>query len=398
MRQLDRSVVRSVDQLVPEDGFAPSTVLILGPSRYPSDEEWQAIHKAVLSGNSVVFAANNSDPHVDAGPFRVEVVGGSTLGDVDELEIPTEDEPAAKLDEESGSEIVSNDDEVDAANLNSETTLDKEEVDEEEETDEPEIPANFAELLGQVKATSKLVDEEILWRSSGRIEMAEDTWDVLVEVDSSPQAVQRKFGRGTFTLIASDDIFNNGAMTSPDRALLAWRLLESAATDGTTMFDETLNSSGVPKVFGILFDPLFRSITLQLILIVVLFGWLGSRRFGPSRRSLHTRRRSVVEHAEAVGTLYFRAGAGPHAVKCLHEFLKQELRNRFGQTFQVDNAERVARQARADKQEVQELFDTINAFSHANRGSATGAGLLKRLSNILAGIRRQARDDGNPYS
>jgi hypothetical protein len=395
MRRLDSRVTRSVDQLVSADAFAADRILILGPSRYPSDEEWQSLYEAVVSGDSVVFAAQSGDPHVDCGPFRVNVASGSMFGDVDDLEIPTEDELTEQLDAEVEAALNSNDE--DGSSSNPETSTDDEE-DSDGEDEEIEVPNTFSELVGGRKATSKLVDVEVEWQSSGTIEMEEDVWDVLVEVDSVPQAVQRSFGRGTFTLIASDNIFSNGAMVEPDRALLAWRLLETASAKGATKFDETLNSSGVPKVFGILFDPLFRSITLQLILIAVLFGWLGSRRFGPARRSLHTRRRSVVEHAEAVGTLYFRAGAGPHAVKCLHEFLKQELRNRFGQTFQVDNAERVARQTRAGKQDVQELFDAIRAFSHAKRGSATAARLLKRLSGLLAGIRRQAQDDGNPYS
>jgi hypothetical protein len=392
MRRLDARVIRSVDKLVPNDEFATDRILILGPARYPSDEEWQLLYKAVVSGNSVVFAAQSGDPNVDAGPFRVSVSGGSTFenfDDLDEMETPTEQETAPKVDAETETASSSTDDEKTTADEDSNV---------EEESDDGDVPKTFSELMGGRKATSRLVEGEVPWRSSGRIEMEEDEWDVLVEADSAPQAVRRKLGRGTFTLIASDDIFSNGAMLDPDKALLAWRLLETASTDGSTIFDESLNSSGVPKVFGLLFDPLFRPITLQLILIAVLFGWLGSRRFGPARRSLHTRRRSVVEHAEAVGTLYFRAGAGPHAVQCLHEFLKQELRNRFGQTFQVDNAERVARQTRADKHEVQELFASIRVFSNAKRGSATAARLLKRLSRLLAGLRRQATDDNKPSS
>ncbi|NQV24985.1 MAG: hypothetical protein HQ518_11525 [Rhodopirellula sp.] len=394
LRRLDQNVSRSFDQLVPEDAYARDRILILGPARYPTEKEWDSIYRAVIAGHSVVFAAQHGDPQFKAGLFGVEVVSDSTKQDVRDLDETAEDEPTSKL--KDASEASPDSESPSDKTAGEPVTSDEEESAEQEAK---RSAGRLAEIFQGAKATSRLLEGEVAWRSAGKIKMNnDDGWDVLVEVDSEPQAVQRKFGSGTFTLVASDDIFSNGAMTSPQRALLAWRLIESTATDGETLFDETLNSSGVPKVFGILFDPLFRPITLQFVLIAMLFGWMGSRRFGPARRSLHTRRRSVVEHAEAVGALYYRAGAGPHAVNCLHEFLKHELRTKFGATIQVDNAETVARQTLADKHEVQELFDSIRTFSTAKRGSTTAARLLKRLSCLLAGIRQQARKRGNQDS
>lgn len=176
-------------------------------------------------------------------------------------------------------------------------------------------------------------------------------------------------------------------MLKSDQALLAYRILETAATNGETWFDEVLNGSGVPKVLGILFAPEFRPITLQLILVAILFGWLGARRFGLARFSTHSRRRSIVEHAEAVGMLYDRANAGQRAVKSMHEFFKQELRRLFGQSFRVGNVQAVARQAQVDEDEVRDLFRTVKVARSDRTSSIRAARILKRLSKLVSAIR-----------
>ena len=361
LKHVDSQVSRSVEQLVPNQVSGGDRILILGPARYPTDEEWDRLYDAVRHGGSVVFAAQSHDSHVDTGPFGARVVQASPV----ENTVENFDDFRSLID----------DDSEDSNPLS-------------EEHDRSDF---FSNLLGNRRATSDLISGDVQWQSSGEIEMDhKNDWDVLVESGTAVQAVQCRIGNGIFTLIASDEIFCNGAMLDPQRALLGWRILESAELGNETYFDESLNSTGVPKVLGLLFDPLFRPITLQLFLILVLFGWLGSRRFGPVQRSRHGRRRSVVEHAEAVGSLYYRSGAGAHAVHCLHEYLKQELRSRFGQGFQVENAERVAQQARADQQVVQKLFNEIGQLTDTKGSSATASRLLKGLSELLAAIQHRA--------
>jgi len=383
LRRLESDVSRSIDELIPQNSYA-DRILFLGPARYPSDEEWEQIHSAVMLGNSVVFAASRRDPYVDAKPFGVRVTSP--------LPMLTED---ADEGEDEGDDADEGDGEgTDEAQDNADAAGNAENDDEDETADGPaDDSAGLSKMFApETIADTDLIEGNVHWRSSGDIEMDADDWDVLLSAESEPQIVRRRFGRGWFVLVASDDVFNNGSMVKPERALLAYRIIESAPTDGSTWFDETLNSSGVPKVLGILFDPLFRPVTLQLALIVILFGWLGSRRFGPIKQVTESRRRSIVEHAEAVGILYCRAGAGAHAVACQHEFLKQELRTLYGTTFRVDDAAAVARQAQSDENDVQQLFDNIRKSSQVEIDTASAGRLLRRLTQLISAIRSESRN------
>lgn len=367
--RLEGNVFRSHDQLVPRSDFSDRQ-LILGPARYPSAEEWDQLYSAVLNGSTVIFAASANDAHLDTGPFRARVT--SDFGMLDSDDEDSEDEENADPDADSSA----SDDATDA--------------EEAEDTDNPE-PIDFFSFRGS-PAETELVEGIVNWKSSGEIETDTDDWDVLLTVDKTPQIVRRKFGLGTFVLVASDEIFSNGALLKPDRAVLACRILEAGGdTFDATWFDETLNDSGAPKVLGIIFAAEFRPITLQLLLILVLFGWMGCRRFGPVEQTRRARRRSIVEHAEAVGILYHGASAGSHAVKSLREFLRQELRRLCGPGFRVDDPAAVARQAQTDEADVRELFETVDGIEAfgvtVNRSKASK--LLRQLSTLITRVRKE---------
>ena len=367
--RLEGNVFRSHDQLVPRSDFSDRQ-LILGPARYPSAEEWDQLYSAVLNGSTVIFAASANDAHLDTGPFRARVT--SDFGMLDSDDEDSEDEENADPDADSSA----SDDATDA--------------EEAEDADDPE-PIDFFSFRGS-PAETELVEGIVNWKSSGEIETDTDDWDVLLTVDKTPQIVRRKFGLGTFVLVASDEIFSNGALLKPDRAVLACRILEAGGdTFDATWFDETLNDSGAPKVLGIIFAAEFRPITLQLLLILVLFGWMGCRRFGPVEQTRRARRRSIVEHAEAVGILYHGASAGIHAVKSLREFLRQELRRLCGPGFRVDDPAAVARQAQTDEADVRELFETVDGIEAfgvtVNRSKASK--LLRQLSTLITRVRKE---------
>ena len=392
LRRLEPNVSRSIDQLIPNP-MSFERILILGPARQPTDEEWESIYDAVQNGASVVYAASLRDPTINASQFgvRVESVSPFEMGDSAQ---PSDSTPSGTAPAGEEGEDVPADDTDDAQPVGEETDVATVESDSEadEEAEQEAAPVevnNFAELLtGEQPAESELVEGTVSWRSNSHLELESGDWDVLVTVNGKPQVAQRQFGLGYITLVASDDIFSNGAMLHPERAILAYRIIESAPNSGgRTWFDETLNASGVPKVFGILFDPLFRPVTLQLLLIAVLFGWLGARRFGPIKRTTHGRRRSIVEHAEAVGILYMRADAGTHAVKCQHEYLKQELRRIYGSGFRVDDPVVVAQVAQEKEIDVRALFERTDEAIHLKRPVASVADTLKRLTKLLADIK-----------
>jgi hypothetical protein len=353
LRRLENNVQRSTEQLIPSPGQG-SRLVILGPARLPTDEEWELLRTEVFSGGTLVFAARLDHPDVDLALFKARV-----------RPLPKDKSPTAGTstdkDKSAPAPIrIETGDERPESILPTKTTI---------ETD--------------------LVETKVAWTTQGYLQLDAPEWQVIGTSLSKPQVAIRPFGRGAIVLLASDDIFGNGNLIEPDRAVLAFRLLETAPSLRGTWIDETLNSSGVPKDLGILFDPFVRPLTLQCILLVILFGWAGSYRFGPISQSSSVRRRSIVEHAQAVGVLYYRAGAGAHTVRALHEFLKQELRRLYGGTFRVDSAAAVARAAQADEAEVRTLLQQAASADNSRLLNSAATKILRGLSQLISKIRKR---------
>lgn len=411
LRRLDTDVVRNTDQLIPRPG-AGDRLLILGPARNPTEKEWTALYEEVSRGATVVFAASSRDTYVNAEPFGARIKPVRSM--FEELE---EDEELTKEQaSEDGDEAVegqAEDSKTDGAQAEDSKAVDEKAIGDaaddeqpvggkpsnskaaspesgtdvaEEDVDEDE--EDLMSPLDNMIAETELVEGDVEWRSAAVVELdAPHLWEVLVSADAKPQVVKRRIGTGTIVLLAADSVFSNKAMTDAAQSLLAYRIIEAAPTNERTWFDETLNSSGVPKVFGILFDPLFRPITLQLILIAALFGWSGTRRFGPATYSSETRRRSIVEHAEALGILYMRTKSGSHAVQCLHEFLNCELRSLYGAGFRVEDASTISHVVQQDETGIRALLAEVEKAKQVQINRSSAGRILRKLSMLISGIR-----------
>ena len=201
-----------------EGSEADNTFLLLGPARLPTDREWESLASFVAAGGSLVFAAPADDPVFDAKPFGVSS---------NELERPIDLDGRKK-------------------------TL---QVD-----------------LGDLEGTFS-------WQSRGEL-LAADARQIVI-AEGRVQAVVQPHGAGTAVFVASDRPFANQSLTWLDNAVLAFRLLESAGWRSEIVFDESLNTSGTPKVVAVLLDRPLRSFTVHLFALLAAFGWWRSRPFGP---------------------------------------------------------------------------------------------------------------------
>jgi hypothetical protein len=183
---------------------------------------------------------------------------------------------------------------------------------------------------GGASVTTHLVQGGVDWRSSGRVEYSSPDASVELARDGAPQVVWQPVGDGVIVVTASDHVFSNRSLATADNGLLAFRILESASPAGPVIFDETMNRAGAPRVVGVLFEHPFRLPTIQLLLVALLFAWMSSRRFGPTATSESPARRSLVEHASALGSLHFKVGSGPTLVAAYLEFFRRELGLRLG--------------------------------------------------------------------
>jgi hypothetical protein len=261
-------VRRSSGGLIPDDAEADVLVL-LGPARYPDRSQWETLHGWISDGRALIFAAKWEDPAVNLEPFGIEVV------------------PAYASEEE-----------------------------DEQDTDAAEEPPGLE---------SELVEEPFEWRSDGVVRYSDPNARVLVSAGGAPQVVWQPVGSGVIVVSASDFVFSNLSLIEPANAVAAFRILEQGAPAGPIYFDEAMNEAGAPEVVGILFDDPLRLPTLQLLVVTLLFAWMASRRFGPLVRRAREERRSLVEHAEALGSLHYKVRTGTALLGSYLEYFLREL-------------------------------------------------------------------------
>jgi hypothetical protein len=323
-------VQRSAGALIPADPEA-DTLVLLGPSRYPDRAQWETLHDWVSEGRSLVFAAKWDDPAVSLGPFGIEIVPALELED--EGEEPAE--PAG-------------------------------------ETGETPPPALVTELAAGV----------FDWRTEGQVRAESEQAVVELSWNGTPQVVWQPVGDGVIVAAASDFVFSNLSLTKGDNGVLAFRILESASPFGPVYFDEELNESGAQKVVGLLLEPPFRLPTLQLLIVALLFCWMASRRFGPLVTPKRAERRSLVEHAEALGSLHFRAGTASPLLAAYLEHFRGDL----------DPKRRRAeiRKPDPDARGGDLLAHAQRAAKSRNLDRARTASILSSLARLRADSRRKA--------
>lgn len=370
-------------------GAGPQALCILGPARYPKPEEWKALHAWVSRGNTLLFAARLRDPVVDLDPFGITVVparyksipgklkralGALTADDADDAAAADDDRKTKDATPGSGTP-------GDITGPGSGSTRGR-------------GASAFSKLKGRAaerKIRTTLVSGKVRWRSAGALNLGLTGAKVLVDSESGVQAATVAVGKGRIIVVATDEIFTNRSFLYGDDGLLAWRLLEQRGGRRPVRFDEYLNVTGTPKVFGMLFESTLRPVTLQLLLVAVLFGWWGSRRFGPARPPGEPPRRSIVEHAEALGNLHYRAGTGSRAVAAYLDWFRGEVRL-GGAGNPREQIRQLAFRAGRDPDEVHRLIQEASLVAQqAGTPAARATMIIRELSRLRRQLQRTAR-------
>ena len=322
---------RSTKQLVPRGADQRDTIVILGPAREPNEDEWNELYGFVSRGGSVVYAAARQSEGFNASAFRTSMQSQWT--------------PERELDY--------------ALNLDDDDFF-------------------------TIEQTKTCLGPVVPWHSMGEITTGTSYGtDVLARSGNQVQAVRRLVGNGYIVFTASDYVFRNKSLLHPQSDDFAFKLLEFAYPDkhGRVFVDESLNSSGTPRVLGILFAPLFRQITLQMLIVTVLFGWWGSRRFGPAIVKKTDTRRAIVEHAQALGNMHFKVGGAQHALKSYFEYFRNAAGIQGGRIEKIAGV--LAVRSGFDRAHVEALLnDTQRAIQDPQIGTSTAAPLIMRLAEL----------------
>lgn len=295
-------LTRSATTLPPE-----GTLCILGPVRPPNDAEWSDIIQWVSRGGRVLYAPPWKDPAIEIPFLGVRVVSLEPITGTGGVTLGSSPPPVAPPNPDSDGNRPNSTPAPADGPANSET----------ENSPVPVPPAAVFSLTA------------IPWQSQAHITGAEPS-TVLLRNAQGVQGVEMVHGLGRVVVLASDHLFSNRSLDSdqaPRAGILAVKLLQRLATsDSPLTFDESLNTTGQPRVVGLLLNHWLRPLTLQAVTLLLLFGWAGSLRFGSPVPPRKPPRHSLVEHTDALGNLYWRSGNGLVPLQAYLERLLAELR------------------------------------------------------------------------
>ncbi len=255
----------------------------------------------------------------------------------------------------------------------------------------------------KVDASSDLVEGSVEWHSSADLEVPSflGTETLVSSTEDRIEAATWPMGSGRVVACSSSDIFSNRSMLFSKSRLLAVRLVERGYLHGRDNFgddapivlSEYFNASDAYAQTGVLFSPSLRIGTLQLVLVAVLGIWLAFYRFGPAQDVSTLQRRSLTESAQAVGNLQYRLNDGGAVIRSYLEYIRSQLRRRYGSMARLDQPETLASRAGMNVDEVRTRLAEAQALAETSELSRekTAASLrwLAEFQRRLSGIREE---------
>jgi hypothetical protein len=199
----------------------------------------------------------------------------------------------------------------------------------------------------------------------------------VIEADDGPTAVRVPRGRGSVTLLASDEVFDNRGLTRGDNALL----LASAAQFHTQDFLWMVRDAEGESLHNLAWRLGAPAVVLLCLSIGAML-MRGMRRFGPLARVADPARRSLAEQIRGTGSFAWRMGD----LRTLHEAelraLAESARAHVRGYDALPPAERAAAIAAATGL----TADAIGA-AMSNRGGLKRAALREQLAQMEAARR-----------
>jgi len=336
LSELFPRVERDALHVVPETA---ATLLLIAPDRYPGEKEQQQIYEFVYRGGNFLFVPNERQPNVSFASFGFSCSERTWRSVMRHLSTPTLPAGPAPPGDPLPPEI------------------------------EDSVRSN-AQLNIQ-----SYISAETLFPSSGGVEAV--TW---------------MLGSGRVVVCSSPDLFSNRSMLFSESRRLAVRLVERCAmnsgkehmeADLAIVISEYFNASDSYQNTGVLFSPVLRIGTLQLLLVAVLGIWMAFHRFGPAVDVSTSQRRSLTESAQAIGNLQYRLRDGGASVRGYLDYMRSQLRRRYGSLLRLDQVEALASRAGMDANEVREKLNEAQAMAESSQLSAVrAAAMIRWLSHL----------------
>jgi hypothetical protein len=391
MQELFPNVRRDAANVVPAQ---PATMLLIGPQRYPSEAEQQRLLEFVMNGGQLIFAPRWHDPAFESPLLGIYCEPRVGYGLQNEFINATAAAPAAPP----GAGTSPTGDSTTGTNAapgGSPGTP----------AAPPAPPARVnvdpkSAPGAEVIAQGELTDQPVMFHATAELDLIRNSFEseaLLRTSDGSVEMASHWLGYGRVVVCSSPDLFSNRSMLKPELRRLAVRVVEhcrlAAVQYGRTadpiVFNEYFNASSAFQQTGILFSPLLRNGSLQLLLVAVLGIWLAFQRFGPAEDVTTVQRRSLSESAQAVGNLQYRVRDGGTVVARYLDFISSQMRRRFGGAVRLDDPRSIASRTGLHQTEVATELDAARRLASEPGVSPVRAAQtlrwLARLNERLAG-------------
>ncbi|HEU4884701.1 MAG TPA: DUF4350 domain-containing protein [Longimicrobium sp.] len=184
--------------------------------------------------------------------------------------------------------------------------------------------------------------------------------ETLLVVDSLPVAVTWRLGKGRVIALSDAQPLRNGRLKESGAAhLLARSLAESRDTIWFDEYHQGFTGDGSLLAGTMMMIRRFVTgpVAIQLLAAALLLMWAGGRRFGAPLQPPPLRRRSPLEHVEALAGAYRQAGARRTVRRLLLAGMARRLGRRAPPDERTGNEmlERLARQSPVGRDAAAEL-------------------------------------------
>lgn len=158
--------------------------------------------------------------------------------------------------------------------------------------------------------------------------------------DGAYPYVRIAHGRGTVDVLATLDMFDNDSAADPTHAAFARNVLAPGWVPGTTVHIVHGTRSEPTSFFAIAWRVAWLAI-VPLLVMLALWLWMRSERFGPRVPAPADVRRSLLEHLQASGNHLLRHRRHGALYAAVHEAFERRLRRRDPYAAALDGAARV---------------------------------------------------------
>lgn len=209
-------------------------------------------------------------------------------------------------------------------------------------------PPTFMELLADIEARRELVtidvpcgtktaeaDFDTRWTLALR--SSRHGYDDPIANDYLP-IFRVPLGNGQVTAIVDSHFMTNRVIGDHDHARLLYRLAvpENCGTAPQgIVFIVRAKAEGLASMLW----RHFWMVLISLGILVIAWIWMGSRRFGPILPEPELKRRSLIEHVEAVGNFLWRHGYGQELLKGAREAVRRKMAAHLGGDTELDGLE-----------------------------------------------------------